>query len=330
MALALLSARIAIAEETVLLKFDWPDVVRANVTLETTVVTDTGGAKHTVRGTTTFTLSAIPMSNQMLVIEESHRIVKRSYDGKDLSDPAEWLAHSKELSLLSQKTFIGKYVVSPDGAFVSIHDYVGMYCSRIAARRYFRKDDPKAAEYTKECREKIQKKSDPFLDYMERMEARRAQAGWTRNVAWWAGAELVEREVYETKMTIPPELPPEKGIPTTDTTKFIGRFPCVKGGPGSDCVRLELVELVDTGSEPRPLVDILDTILPEGTKPVQTVGSIRRRTEVHLLTDPETLLPRWVEELETISVVIEGAPESSKATSQKTHSIWTYEYEEPK
>ena len=55
-----------------------------------------------------------------------------------------------------------------------------------------------------------------------------------------------------------------------------------------------------------------------------TMGTLQRRTELQLLTDPSTLLPQRVEELETIKVTLNDSPATISAT---VHSIWTYEYE---
>jgi hypothetical protein len=214
-----------------------------------------------------------------------------------------------------------------------MYNFVDAYCEMVAIRFGHQKSDPETPAAIAGCKKSVENGEDPYVDYMRSSAFNQAWAEWTRIVSWWLGGEMVEGQVYEFETTLPEGAPPEKGIPTTDTSKFVGRFPCKKGGADDDCVRLEWVSLSDTGSTARPILDIVGVINP-ALLPTQTpsddpvLGSLRKRTEVRLLTDPETLLPQRLEVVESLSVTVNDKAVPSRRT--ETHSIWTYEYELPK
>jgi hypothetical protein len=145
---------------------------------------------------------------------------------------------------------------------------------------------------------------------------------------------MVEHEIYESSTSLTTDESSESVLALTNTSKLIGRFPCNQTGADANCVRVESVELLDTGDEPRPLMEALDILLPalaqERKGPDFTKGTLRKRTEIHLVTDPATLLPQWVEEIETVSVTMTlynlGDPST---TSISAHRIWHYDYEQP-
>jgi hypothetical protein len=117
---AVLSYSTVNAEETVQLKFGWPDLVKAKVSVETFIRTTTNDKTHTISDIETFTLESSTTSEGHLIAEKDHALLEQKYDGTPWDPSRERPIFARELNPSSQPVFRGTYLVTKDGIFVDV------------------------------------------------------------------------------------------------------------------------------------------------------------------------------------------------------------------
>jgi len=319
-AFALIAAKGAIAQDALKLTFDWPDALKAKVVLNVTVVTARDDERHTAGFVVSYRLGAAPAADGISITTQRLFYRTQNCDGDGSPESFRWDSCLRKLMPTGHEVFIGQYLVSKRGLFVG-YDYIGEACAYagIAMHPW---DTPKTPE---ECRREIED------DHLQRNKIRsftldQASRDWGRIVGWWAGEKMLEGKSYEAEAALWLGYPSEERIPATRTSRFVGRSPCSQGTAEAACAKIEMVEVLSTGSDARPMWSVAASFFPDLMFSLSdsTMGTLQRRTELQLLTDPSTLLPQRVEELETIKVTLNDSPATISAT---VHSIWTYEYE---
>ena len=322
-----LTAGTTAAEKTIHLNFNWPNAVKAKVTVETFIDTTNFGKEFKLSDRVNYAFESTSTAEGFLIVERDHSIVDQQSNGKAL-DPAITI---RDIGLVPA-LYRGEYLVAANGDFLDVHNFVVTYCETNATRFAHLKRNPNIPAEIASCRARVENQTDPLVHYAHQLALNQASAEWTRIVSWWAGESMTEGEVYEFQTMLPEGASPEKAIPTTDTSRFVGRFPCKEGGAGEECVQLEWISLSDTGPTPKPIVDVIGVVNP-ALLPTQApsgdpvLGSLRKRTEVRLLTDTASLLPQWLEVVESLTVTVND--ETNRTIHTKTRSVWTYEYEQP-
>jgi hypothetical protein len=125
--------------------------------------------------------------------------------------------------------------------------------------------------------------------------AMRAEAEelWNLAVGFWTGADLKVGATYALESEA--ELPLLPGTRAQQAVEFavVRRVPCAAGGPARGCVEATLRSTPDGEALARAAAPLLARLLPAGGKgPEDAPGALSAGSELLLVTDPETLLPR--------------------------------------
>jgi hypothetical protein len=121
-----------------------------------------------------------------------------------------------------------------------------------------------------------------------------AEEAWNLAVGFWTGADLRIGETYA--MQSDAELPLLPGVHAANAVEFNvrRRVPCAAGERAARCVEAVLRSTPDRASVERAAAELLARILPPGATPPDDAKDLAVESELVLVTEPATLLPRRV------------------------------------
>jgi hypothetical protein len=125
--------------------------------------------------------------------------------------------------------------------------------------------------------------------------ATRAEAEelWNLAAGFWTGADLRVGETYA--MSSEAELPLLAGVRAAQAVEFgvRRRVPCAAGERGARCVEIVLRSTPDPAAIARAAPQLIARLLAPGAEPAgETAPDLAVESELVLVTDPATLLPR--------------------------------------
>jgi hypothetical protein len=168
-----------------------------------------------------------------------------------------------------------------------------------------------------------------FLESMlsEAFLQSRAAEEWNALVGTWVGAEfeLGEQYGYETEEASP--LIPNTTIPFYHEFTLIDYSPCFEGAPPRSCVILKMLSYPDA-REVRSLLDlILQRMAGKESAGQVLFEELEIENTVRLLTEPETLIPHRIEIQQVMSGTVREAGNPPGAFLQIDRRAYHYNYD---
>lgn len=155
-----------------------------------------------------------------------------------------------------------------------------------------------------------------------------AEEVWNLAVGFWAGADLAVGETYVLQSEA--EVPLLPGVRAVQVVEFGARrrVPCTAGERAPRCVELTLRSTPDRAALERASGALLARLVPEeGERPPGAARDLSAESELVLVTDPATLLPRRM--VWTKAVRLGAAERGPARAEQVDRSEWDYRYVAP-
>ncbi len=150
-----------------------------------------------------------------------------------------------------------------------------------------------------------------------------AEELWNLAVGFWTGADLRIAETYA--MQSEAELPLLPGVRAPQAVEFSirRRVPCAAAERGSRCVEAVLRSVPDRAAVERAAPQLLARVLPPGAEPPEGAAKdLAAESELVLVTDPATLLPRRLVWTKAVRL---GAGEKGPAEAEQVDRV-EYDY----
>jgi hypothetical protein len=155
-----------------------------------------------------------------------------------------------------------------------------------------------------------------------------AEEVWNLAVGFWAGADLAVGETYALESE--GEIPLLPGVRTMQVVEFgvRRRVPCTAGERALRCVEATLHSTPDRAALQRAAGALLARLVPEaGERTAAAAKDLSAESELVLVTDPATLLPRRVVWTKAVRLgTAEGGPVRAALVDR---SEWDYRYPAP-
>jgi hypothetical protein len=155
-----------------------------------------------------------------------------------------------------------------------------------------------------------------------------AEEAWNLAVGFWTGADLALGETYALESSA--EIPLLPGLRAQQAVEFEvrRRVPCTAGERALRCVEATLRAAPDRAAIERASGPLLSRVLaPDAARPEDGAKDLSVESELVLVTDPETLLPRRV--VWTKAVRLGAADEGPARAERIDRSEWDYRYPAP-
>jgi hypothetical protein len=156
-----------------------------------------------------------------------------------------------------------------------------------------------------------------------------AEEAWNLAVGFWAGADLALGRSYVLETEA--EIPLLTGVRAEHAVEFSvrRRVPCGAGERALRCVEARLRAVPDRAALERAAAPLLARLVPPGSaeRPEGAAGELSAESELVLVTDPGTLLPRRVVWTKAVRL---GAAEDGPARAELVdRSEWDYRHLPP-
>jgi hypothetical protein len=155
-----------------------------------------------------------------------------------------------------------------------------------------------------------------------------AEEAWNLAVGFWAGADLALGQVYA--LVTEADLPLLPGARAEHAVEFAvrRRVPCAAGEPALRCVEATLRATPDRAAVEQASSALLARLLGPGEEPEDGAAKeLSAESELVLVTDPETLLPRRLAWTKAVRL---GAAEKGPARAERLEqSEWEYRWLAP-
>jgi hypothetical protein len=155
-----------------------------------------------------------------------------------------------------------------------------------------------------------------------------AEEAWNLAVGFWAGADLALGRSYALETEA--EIPLLAGVRAEHAVEFSvrRRVPCGAGERALRCVEARLRAVPDRAALERAAAPLLARLAPAGEeRPDGAAGELSAESELVLVTDPGTLLPRRV--VWTKAVRLGAAEEGPARAELVDRSEWDYRHLAP-
>ena len=283
-------------QESVALRFSWPEKLPAEVTYRRTR-TRTG--KPTSVFSTSFTRTAEKQGGVLRIAERGLK-----WEG-DMPVPQELAEEARRASEALVQ------VVNADGGFVALE---GVETLRPVFARMFA-----SMKLPKEQAERATLMS-------ERMMQVEAQEMWMLGVGFWNGGELELGERYATQSEA--EVPLVPGMTAKYELEFSAQrwVPCVAGQKEPRCVELTLRSVPEAAALPR-ITSALVTRLagPEVKLPTEAIQQLAIVNELVLITEPNSLVPHRLVWTKSVSLAMKEG-EQTRKLEQLDRREYDYRY----
>jgi hypothetical protein len=155
-----------------------------------------------------------------------------------------------------------------------------------------------------------------------------AEEAWNLAVGFWSGADLALGQTYA--LVSEGDLPLLPGVRAEQAVEFgvRRRVPCARGERELRCVEATLRATPDRSAVERAAGVLLARLLADGAEPeAGAAKELAAESELVLVTDPETLLPRRVAWTKAVRL---GAAEKGPARAERLEqSEWEYRWAAP-
>ncbi len=128
--------------------------------------------------------------------------------------------------------------------------------------------------------------------------------GWNALVGLWAGGEFDLGDEYGLEAESPSPVLPDLMVPATYVFSAVERVACSDGDSQNDCLVLRMTGETDIEELAKRLPVFLEQLSPEHA-PQLSIDRMKSNSWVHLVTDPNTLIPRFIEIGEQTSMTMD-------------------------
>lgn len=235
----------------------------------------------------------------------SYRMQARAGKGKELlirfSDFEVESEEAAEPQLMEQVAgLVPNYRVSTQGEFLGVHEV-----SALKARM-----DSMFASMLAEDRSGEFKALFQSLLSEQYLNGATAQE-WNSLVGMWVGADLELGQVYELEEETPIPIIPGAVVTMVSEFAIEERVSCEDGGTKTECVQIRLYAEPDSVAMKKVLQQFMEKIAGAGRTDVPVFENLSIRSELLLITRPETLVPYYMELIK----VVEGKGRLGEETS---------------
>ena len=293
-----------------LLSFDWGREFDAKVFAIREEFTFTGETEQVSRLEAEFQLHAQRVGDRYMLTFADLRM---KLDDKPIPENA-------QPAMLGPITgLVLNYDIAANGDFIGQHDFERLQA--YADRSYIEQSEklPPAQRPTQQERERAMK-SGSSREVLQ-LEASRT---WGALVGMWAGVTMTEGKplTSNASVTIPVINAP---LTVHSTFELIRREECESGARKKDCVRLRATSRPDTNQ----LAEARRKLKESSGGPVESFSSmngIQVEDRYELLTDPQTLRPRWAEWVRGADIESpdQGSDTLQSRQSTRTRMIFVY------
>lgn len=294
--------------ETILLQFDWPDGMTADVEAYRAKVKWSSQGSDSLR---------VDLSYRVRVEDQrSDRVIRHD----SVTVPALEFASmsgSREAHLVEQlATLTPSYVVSSDGMFQRLEDVEAL--RSLVAGIVDEATGRQLDELPAGAQELIRSLTS------DEMLATSAAQQWNAMVGFWVGADLEVGALYELESDEPIPLLGGFIVPTIHRFLLVGRVPCNAVAVNVECVELQMVSIPDSKSF-QEILQATAGRLATDEDAIPTFRDVRIETEVTLITEPAMLIPHRLEIVKTFSAAVDEAGASLDIGQVETRS-YSYRY----
>lgn len=148
---------------------------------------------------------------------------------------------------------------------------------------------------------------------------------WNALVGMWAGADLELGQVYELEEQAALPLLPGATVKMVSEFAIEERVSCEEEGADRDCVQIRLYSEPDSAGMKALVQQVMDRVARTGGAAVPVFEHLTIRSELLLITRPETLVPYYLEQVK----VVEGrgrVADQSRDFAQTDRRRWWYSY----
>ena len=268
--------RVAAAPQSIALKFDWGAELDANVVSVREEFANSGDSERVALLEARFHLHAVREGDRYVLAFSD---LTMSLDGKPVPEGA-------QPGMLGPVTgLVLSYDVAGNGDFIGLRDFDRL--QSFTEQSYLAQNDRLRREERPSQRNSDQAMKAGSSPEVLQLDASRT---WGALAGLWTGLQLTEGKPISSDSAV---TVPIINSPLTLRTSFqmVGREACAKGERKRSCVRLMATSHPDAVQ----LAAALERLKLSTGDAEPTSGALNVEDRYELLTDPETLKPRWAQ-----------------------------------
>ena len=299
--------RLAAAPQTIDLKFDWGATLDANVVAVREEFQTRDGAER---------VSKLEASFHLHAVREGDRYAL-TFTDLTMSLDEQPVREAIQPGLLGPITgLVLSYDIAGNGDFIGLRDFDRL--QSFAQRSYLSQNDRMRSEERPSQRESDQAMTSGGSREVLQLDASRT---WGAVAGLWTGLKLTEGKPRLSDSAV---MVPVINSPLTLHTTFeiVRREECAKGERRGACVRLRATSHPD----PVQLAAALELLKQRTGDVGPTSGAMNVEDRFELLTEPDTLKPRWVQWIRGADV--SGYQDGANRVQgrQSTRTTMTFDY----
>jgi hypothetical protein len=296
----------AATAETVALRFAWPASLNATVASERIRVRKSETADSSAAAVTYHMQSGKGQGDERLV----------RFSDFELEVPAQTEARVQEM-IEQIAQLVPSYRINNAGEFLGVYE---------VAKLKARMDTMMAPLLADDSSGQLQSLvaslvSEQYLNGVTAQE-------WNALVGTWVGADLELGQVYELEEQAPVPIIPDATVKMVSEFAVEARVPCAEDAQEKQCVQIHLYAEPDSAAMKAVLQQFIERIAGSGAAAqVPVFDDLSIRSELLLITRPETLVPHYLELVKTVEGRGRLGSESAPFSQTDRRRYW-YTYDE--
>jgi hypothetical protein len=296
----------AATAETVALRFAWPASLNATVASERIRVRKSETADSSAAAVTYHMQSGKGQGDERLV----------RFSDFELEVPAQTEARVQEM-IEQIAQLVPSYRINNAGEFLGVYE---------VAKLKARMDTMMAPLLADDSSGQLQSLvaslvSEQYLNGVTAQE-------WNALVGTWVGADLELGQVYELEEQAPVPIIPDATVKMVSEFAVEARVPCAEDAQEKQCVQIHLYAEPDSAAMKAVLQQFMERIAGSGAAAqVPVFDDLSIRSELLLITRPETLVPHYLELVKTVEGRGRLGSESAPFSQTDRRRYW-YTYDE--
>ncbi len=308
----------ALVADTVSLRYGWEPGMDILITFEGERGRVTGGKTQRVRARGSLRLTTAARGDGIALSYSDFQMepIDARRGGASVDIPAGPQAEMQKL-VARLGGALPQTLIGPDGFIVG---FIGTQETVSESRAAFRALVSQLPGESQAPPEKMEQILDQIMT--EEVIQQRMVEEWNRDVGVWIGAELEERQLYQSEASGQVALLGNAELSSIVTFQYQGAVPCDERAAERRCVKLVMSAEVDPqGLGPA----IRDFTARLSGQQVPEIRAVKVDETVELITDPRTLMPRTItiDKVTTMTIMEGGRPVES---GQTEHKVMRYEY----